>query len=140
MSDFAVDDPMGDFRDPWGAPDYGMQINDEIRKCIVFLGVLDGTGEFAPYGTGFVAHWVQAGLRFPYLVTARHVLDDMRASKRPLVARLNGNDGLAKIGTIDADSWKGHPTEPKCDIVVTHFNASRDTFDFLALTLFQTLS
>lgn len=112
-----------------------MSINERVRECVTFLGILDQTGAFAPYGTGFLASWKEQGLIFLYLVTAKHVVDDMARTGRPLACRLNTRDGGAQFGRIDADDWETHPAEPKCDIAVTNFVAGLDTFDFKAIDL-----
>lgn len=112
-----------------------MRINELTRKSVIFLGIRDLSGEFVPYGTGFFVMWLHDELLFVYIVTARHVLESMKATKRPLVARINGNQGTALVGDIDADHWVFHLTESKCDIAVTHFTGSTDDFDMRAIIL-----
>jgi len=59
-----------------------MRVNDVVKGTIVFLGVMAG-GQFNPYGTGFlVAYLLGIGdaLSTIYLVTARHVVEDIQRS------------------------------------------------------------
>ncbi|MDP2408951.1 MAG: hypothetical protein Q8M26_01565 [Pseudolabrys sp.] len=112
-----------------------MRVNELARKCVVFLGILDDNGAFAPYGTGFIVMYGPEGSLFGYLVTAKHVLDDMLSTKRQMVARVNDINGEAQVGNLDAAHWEFHPTDPKCDVAVSGFTASRDTFDFRGVML-----
>jgi len=107
-----------------------VRINERVKRGVIFLGIVDDTGAFAPYGTGFLlGHRVDSDDWFLYLVTAKHVIDDMRATNRPMVGRLNLKAGGAQIGRV-TDAWETHPTDPKCDVAVAPFVASLDTFDF----------
>jgi hypothetical protein len=113
-----------------------MRINEFTRKCVVFLGVLTPAGAFAPYGTGFLVMWRgEDGLYWWYLVTAKHVLDDMRASKLSLVCRINSLEGSGQLGSVPVDNWATHPTNKRCDIAVTPITVSIDTFDVKASSL-----
>lgn len=120
------------------ARDDEMRINEAIRKSVIFLGVIDKTGVFVPYGTGFIVLWSQEALdvAFTYLVTAKHVLDEMHASGRPIAARFNTKQGVAAIGRInEVQDWCYHPTDKKCDIAVSHFNAANELVDYRAILL-----
>jgi hypothetical protein len=120
-----------------GADD-GMRINELIRKSVIFLGVIDRTGAFVPYGTGFVVMWSQEAIdvAFSYLVTAKHVLDDMQASGCPIAARFNTKQGNAAIGRINAiQDWFYHPTDKKCDVAISHFNAANELIDYRGVLL-----
>jgi hypothetical protein len=117
-----------------------MRINELVRKSVVFLGILDDTGAFAPYGTGFIVVWrptPATGTVFPFLVTANHVLEDMVATKRPIVCRLNANEGGAHIAQVEPKNWERHPTNPNCDIAVARFSASFDTFNIRGIPLYE---
>jgi hypothetical protein len=109
-----------------------MRINEQIRKGVFFIGILDAKGEFVPYGTAFIVALKIEGSeqRFAYMVSAKHVIDDMKKTNRPLVGRLNVKSGPPQIGRLRDDGWVIHPTITNCDIVVSHFSASTDTFDF----------
>ncbi|WP_419694817.1 hypothetical protein ACN2CC_31830 [Mesorhizobium muleiense] len=115
-----------------------MRINDAIRKAVVFLGIVDDKESFVPYGTGFVALWptqIPGGYHI-YLVTAHHVLKDIKSSKRDLIVRIDGRDGNTALGRIAAvDEWILHATNPLCDIAVIPFVASPETFDFKGVDL-----
>jgi hypothetical protein len=114
-----------------------LRINELTRKSVVFLGVLDVGGSFEPYGTGFIALWEQDNLFFTYLVTAKHVLDDMKASKRPLACRINAKNGNALVGRIEVEHWVTHPSNAKCDIAVASFLGSVDTFEIRGIDLLK---
>jgi hypothetical protein len=117
-------------RPAWMPVGSQVRINENLKKCVLFLGILDDAGEFAPYGTGFVLGYRMGEDSFAtYLVTVKHVLDDMLATKRPTVARLNLKGGGSQTGNI-SEEWAFHPTDPKCDVAVTGFRASPDTFDY----------
>lgn len=120
------------------ARDDDMRINELLRKSIIFLGVVDETGAFVPYGTGFVVMWAQEAIdvAFTYLVTAKHVLDDMHASGRPLVGRFNTKDGAAAVGSVNAiKDWYYHPNNNKCDVAICQFNAGNGLVDYRGILL-----
>ena len=122
-------------RVPFG--ESAVRVNELVRKSIVFLGILDARGEFAPYGTAFIVGWPadEPQLFHHYLVTAKHVVDDMIATKRPLVCRVNAKDGTAKLGAIESEHWFTHPQDRNCDIAVAGFICSFDTFDWRSTAL-----
>jgi hypothetical protein len=105
-----------------------VRINELTRKAVVFLGILDQSGAFAPYGTAFLVLWKQGGYFFWYIVTADHVLKDMKTANRPMVMRVNSKAGTASIGIIEDRHWQRHPTR-SCDIAVASVRVSPDTFD-----------
>ena len=113
-----------------------MRINEKTRKSIVFLGVMDGQGRFAPYGTGFIGRWQESELLvFCYIITAKHVVEDMRATGRPMVIRINTRDGKSDFAHVTDNLWVTHPDDDKCDIAVTGIYADLHTFDFLPVDL-----
>lgn len=112
-----------------------MRINEAVRKSIFFLGIIDPSGAFVPYGTGFIGLWSESGIMFPYLITAKHVLEDIRGTKRPMVARVNIKDGKTQVGGVESDHWYFHPTVKKCDIAVATCLISFDTFDIRGVDL-----
>lgn len=112
-----------------------LRINDLILKGVFFLGIKDATGEFAPYGTGFVGFWKHGDVLFTYLITATHVLDNMRRTGRPFVCRLNNTTDGADLGLIDIDNWQTSLSHPGCDVAVTTLAVSVKTFDVAAMIL-----
>lgn len=112
-----------------------MAINENIPQCVVFIGIRDERGAFAPYGTAFVVLWEHEERLFPYLVTAAHVLRDMRSSGCPWICRLNSKSEGVQFALLGEELWFYHPTIRGCDIAVSPFNASRDTFDYMGVGL-----
>ena len=123
----------------WGCSAQTMRIQEFFRKSVVFVGVIDQAGAFAPYGTGFIVFYHFAERHFPYLVTARHVIEDAKSTKRPLAARVNTHSGIAQVGIIENAPWFHHATIPGCDIALTGFSGSPDTFDITGCDLSQVL-
>jgi hypothetical protein len=99
-------------------------LHNDIRKCVVFLGSAIGAEEDAhisPAGTGFL---IQGGKKFmrggTYLVTARHVADQL---PYPFSIRLNkkgGGAGLHTIETKDRIKWHKHPDDT-VDLAITPY-------------------
>jgi hypothetical protein len=111
-----------------------MRIHESVRKSVVFLGIRDSGGAFAPYGTGFITAFREREHIVSVLITAKHVLNAMRATRQPLVARVNTIDGRAAVGTLEGP-WFEHPSDKYCDITLAFFSGSNATFDFRAIDL-----
>lgn len=111
-----------------------MRINEAVRKSVLFLGILDARGGFVPYGSGFLVLHTEDEVTLTYLVTAKHVLDAMKESKRPISARVNMKNGQVAVGGIE-DCWQTHTRDKNCDIAVASFVGSFDTFDIRAIEL-----
>jgi hypothetical protein len=54
-----------------------MRVPDEIKKCVVFLGYQLANGEFKFAGTALFLGNEVNGRQASYLVTARHVIDNI---------------------------------------------------------------
>lgn len=82
-----------------------MKIADDLRKCVVFLGIEDDSepGGVCCAGTGFLISFMEVG----YLVTAKHVAKSLEGA--PFVIRINKKDGLAQNIHIDQVEWGFHP-------------------------------
>lgn len=92
-----------------------MQVPDEIRKCVVFLGyrMADGSDKYA--GTAFWANRRigNTGQRFMYLVTAKHVIDGIQDKGYDKVwVRVNFKGGEAYWLETELKYWLYHPTDP----------------------------
>jgi hypothetical protein len=76
----------------------------EIKQCVTFIFVEDGKNGFIANGTGFfvgVQHPTDRNTYTPYLVTAKHVLQNKQGKLFPEIAiRLNKRDGTSKLITI----------------------------------------
>ena len=107
------------FRDSRAFPGSKVRISDDIRKCVVFLGVEDGSkGDdgFRALGTGFLLGYEQCR----YLVTVKHVAQGI--ADAPYQIRVNHTDGGAGSMMLDEDSlrWFTH-SDPSVDLAVAPF-------------------
>jgi hypothetical protein len=112
-----------------------MRINEAVRKTVMFVGVKDDQGKFAPYGSAFIAQWEQDGINLSYLITARHVIEDMKRTGLQFAGRINHKDGLVITGDLQDDVWQYHPTIPNCDLAVASFIGSYEAFDIKSVNL-----
>jgi hypothetical protein len=100
-----------------------VRISDDVRKTVVFLGFRisgkDGESESRFGGTGFFVTYPGAPdhptLRISYLVTARHVAEELVG---PFVVGLNNSLGDLQLCDVDAAVWSYHP-DPEVDVAVT---------------------
>jgi hypothetical protein len=96
-----------------------MQVPDDLRRCVVFIGVEDGpdTGGIRCVGTGFLIGYEQCR----YLVTVKHNI--LPLIDAPYLIRFNRNDGGADnvlIDEADGISWFYHP-DPSVDLAIAFF-------------------
>lgn len=118
-----------------------MLVPDEIRKCVVFLYYDDMNGVRRAAGTAFFvglerphdseSHWV-------YLVTAKHVLDGIRANSENGIAfvRCNLRAGGFTYAVSDVDNWATHPDETVIDdVAVIAWVPPVDMVDYIVYTL-----
>lgn len=107
-------------RFPWESE--VMRLDDEIKKCVVFLGEL-GVGPadeapFVPKGTGFLIVGSQKYGACIYLVTAKHIAEKLHP---PFAIRFNKKGGGADLVHFDRPEdidWCFHPTDETVDIAV----------------------
>jgi hypothetical protein len=111
-----------------------MRIDDALKESVIFLGIMAGDN-FVPFGTGFLMAYrvdSEGGRSLVYLVTARHVVEEMRASNQPNCLRVNNRQGGVTIARL-GDEWISHPTEKACDVAVTGVSIPPDQFDYRVL-------
>jgi hypothetical protein len=84
-------------------------------------------GHIAFGGTGFAAVYKGDGVGFGYLVTARHVAEQV-VPNGDIVARVNTPDGKSIDIEIDEIEWAFHP-DPTVDVAVTGLNLGGPDFD-----------
>lgn len=104
-------------------PSFLMQVPDDIRKCVGFIGYtkdgqrrLAGTAFFVSYEIGTVEQGQPA---FVYLITAKHVIDKIRDKAADRVeVRLNFKDGKAKWIDTNIGEWVFHPDDDTVDVAV----------------------
>jgi hypothetical protein len=112
-----------------------VQIPDEFRKCVAFLAVED-TDSFRFIGTCFFVSRPAFGNRsFRYLVTARHVVDDLLNGVDKLLVRLNTKIGDAVWSELPMDKWTFHPTDNGVDVAVMAANFDWSGFDHFHVAL-----
>lgn len=90
---------------------------------MAFLAIRLQNGEFVYVGTAF---WLGPGepgatsATRAYLVTARHVLDDVRkkTAVEELWLRVNHRDGSSKWLQTQMSEWYVHPSDSTLDVAV----------------------
>lgn len=106
-----------------GDPDEAlMQIPDEIRKCVVFIGRNTDTGMDLKGTAFFIEEIEEQGInetRFIHLITAKHILAKMwETNPRELVyLRVNHKEGTRYFIDTNPSQWFPHP-DPTVDIAV----------------------
>lgn len=100
-----------------------MQVPDEVRQCVVYLCASTASG-MQLAGTGFLVgvkpeNELVVGM-FAYVVTAKHVLRDIKSVSTDGQAylRLNRQAGEPEMVGTPIDSWETHPTDPSVDAAV----------------------
>jgi hypothetical protein len=108
-----------------------LQVPDEIRKCVGFVGVKTSLGAPSSVATFFFVH--HDG--FSYAVTAAHVYDGVRRATVDgfMHLRLNLKVGGSVWGPTRISDWVTHPTDRGVDVAVCPVGVPGDTFDMLAL-------
>jgi hypothetical protein len=97
-----------------------MRVPDELRKCVVFIGISEGP-EIKFKGTAFLVHVpINPTHLFGCLVTAKHVAKKLEG--REFVVRLNTADGKSAIlsGPSDAKWWY-HDKDESVDVAVSPY-------------------
>jgi hypothetical protein len=99
-----------------------MIVSDELRKCVVFIYFDDKKGVRRAAGTAFFVsldrgHGIQG--HWTYLVTAKHVLDGIRAERADGMMFLRVNLKGAGFAYVDCsvNVWTTHPNETLIDDV-----------------------
>jgi len=97
-----------------------MNIPDEIRKCVVFVGYKNVDGVHCFAGTAFfVGRSIEGTDKgFIYLITAKHVIDGIRDKGATQVCiRVNLKDKGALWIETPIEKWLFHPNELATDVV-----------------------
>ena len=125
--------------------DYGMRVPDEVRKCVVFVGLpqqqLDGSVQLQLRGTAFfvaIAYKKNPHKLFVYLVTAKHVAEKITGQKFSI--RANKIKGPSMLVTGQIAKWWNHPTEENVDVSVFPWAPPQDLIDYRTVqtTIFLT--
>jgi len=109
-----------------------MHIPDELLKAVVFIGrKLNAKDEYFFGGTGFfVIYPTIFGAGFLYLVTARHVIENLDGYIAAYQANLKSG-GIVNV-EIPTNEWYFHPTDETVDIAVLPV-AKVEELDILAI-------
>lgn len=89
-----------------------MRVVDIIKKFVVFVGHSAVDGSFLADGTGFVILMRAHGFALPYVVTAKHVIDQAAGSEMPsrdILIRINTHSGGIKYIITKLPRWHFHP-------------------------------
>jgi hypothetical protein len=104
-----------------------MNVPDEIRKCVLFLGTKIG-GRFVPRATAFLVAHEELGIRVGYLVTAQHVVSGLLTKGHDIWLRENLKDGTSHETKLPPDVWHFHPNHPReSDVAACHVNFGDDS-------------
>ena len=99
-----------------------MQVPDQIRKCVGYVGVATSPGSDPKPGGTFFLVGVPAGPHgtFLYAVTAAHVIDGAQRDGGDLNVHLRVNlrtGGVTWLSSLVLD-WRFHPTKAGVDVAV----------------------
>ncbi|MDQ2785734.1 MAG: hypothetical protein M3Y58_12110, partial [Chloroflexota bacterium] len=129
--------------------DYTMRVPDEIRECVVFLGVVvtgeTGRIERRLLGTAFIIAMPaqDPSVSHAYLVTAAHLLDKIGVNQFFIRANTVSGDADYIYGRLDSPEtrWWLHPTNPKnVDIAVMDCALPSDKWSLRAIPATMFLS
>jgi len=86
-----------------------VRVSDYGKDCVAFLGQKNSRGEFVPHGTAFFVGMIAYQRTLPYIVTAKHVLDQM-SDDAPVLLRVNtiSASGVRYVPLPKA-KWHFHP-------------------------------
>lgn len=102
-----------------------MRVSDTVRQCVLFIGIRDVSGAVRFGGTAFVVSVpgeIDKARRFPYLVTAKHVIGKIREmiGSGTFVIRANSTHRGSVEFDAGLDHWAYHPDE-SVDVAVSIF-------------------
>jgi hypothetical protein len=114
-------------------------IRKEVLKSVVFFGKLAPpadpnsreSSEVAYGGTGFLVSYDEDGQTYRYLVTCRHVAEQL---DQPFFIRANTVDGGNKEISIPDACWQYHP-DSTVDVAATAFALNANVYDHLTMPL-----
>lgn len=118
--------------------DFLMQVPDEVKKCVVFVGCRTADG-YIPLGTAFYVgvpideipdrHWV-------HLVTAKHLIDDIKEGSLDgqVYLRINFRNQPAQWVSTSPSQWLFHPNDQSIDVAVLPAPPTQN-IDYLAIPI-----
>jgi hypothetical protein len=116
-----------------------MFVPNRARRSVVFVGDLTERDTFRPRGTAFFVGIPssKAGLAFPYLVTAQHVVVMLQERQKPIYCRLNRKNGPASLEALEVPRWWYHPDaeNEQTDVAVAAMHVNWDVTDHEAIPM-----
>jgi len=110
-----------------------MLVPDEVRKCVVFVCYKD-KDNIKLAGTAFFVSIpsVIEGKSYPYLVTARHVIEAIkkRSIDNKVYFRINQKDNPTVLLPTDLNQWKYHPNLQNVDVAAAQLAPDSSIYDF----------
>lgn len=116
---------------------YLMQVPDEVKKCVVFIGCNTQQGVVWG-GTGFFIGIEADGFKgqyFNYLITAKHCIDAIKeqSTDQKVLIRINLKSNSIQTISSNLNDWKFHPTEKSSvDVATLPWNPP-EQFDYLTI-------
>lgn len=114
-----------------------MIVNDDIRKCVVFIGIKEADEKYKTVGTAFYIgrDICNTTVGCPYLVTARHVIDGIKnLGLDEVYLRINLKSGGADWAVVPINAWRNHPKDDNVDVAIMYLNIPPE-FDHLMIPL-----
>lgn len=129
------DNRLGSFCKPYISEKQSdtMQIPDEVRKCVAFIGYQKESNNFLETvlcGTAFFTVINEGGNYFPYLVTARHIIANLLQRSENIIIRMNNKNGTFEDIRCPIHLFKHHPNGK--DISILPFSPGQN-FDYQAI-------
>ncbi len=116
-----------------------MLVPDEIRKCVVFLTYRGQHGYYAAGTAFFIADALEGTDKVAsYLVTAKHVIDGIRANAidQRVYVRINTHSEGAKLVETRLDLWRLASQDVEAtDVAVLPWAPQGEVFDFRQIPL-----
>src|SRR5258708_29794548 len=109
--------------------DVVLRVKDDLRRSVVFFGKPSMEG-ITYGGTGFLASYTEGDLICPYLITARHVAEELKSDFVISSNVKNATKSEPATEPLHAESikWAYHPDE-SVDLAAAHFALSIQKFD-----------
>jgi DNA-binding transcriptional regulator of glucitol operon len=114
-----------------------MRVPDEIRKCILFVGIKDKDGNFLPRATAFFVSIFEHQHQWNYVVTAQHVVSGLLLAKHDIWIRNNNKEGRPIEMKVLPEHWSYGLSSPdglETDVAVVPVVVTPDE-DVLAVAL-----
>jgi len=109
-----------------------MRISEDARRSVVFFGI-EGPEGIEYGGTGFLIQWIEGDLRWPYLVTARHVAEGL-SKHETFFIRANLLNGDAISVEIEHASWV-FPEDESVDLAVVPYGLNVEAMDHVHIPM-----